>query len=85
MSRVGSASWLAAGFIVFLLCRFVKLRRQRAWVELSATVPTAFVAGICATALDFGGWSELEWRAALFALLCAVTVVALTRLSLYRA
>lgn len=48
------------------------------------TVSAAFLLGVAATALDFGGWHEPDWRAALFAFLGALAAAALFRLTMIR-
>lgn len=63
---MGIALWLGCGFVAFLLARLIPLAR-RAWgVELALTLAAALLLGTLATALDFGGWREPEWRAGLF-------------------
>lgn len=37
--------------------------------ELIASIAAALALGVLATALDFGGWNELDWRPSLLALL----------------
>jgi hypothetical protein len=39
--------------------------------ELITALLISFGAGLAATALDFGGWNEIDWRAALFVAACA--------------
>ena len=48
--------------------------------ELVAAVVAALAFGVVATALDFGGWNEPDWRAGVFAALGAVAAIALVRL-----
>ena len=48
-------------------------------VETIAALTAAVAAGLAATALDFGGWKELDWRAALFAGLSALAVLGIVR------
>ena len=38
------------------------------------------VLGVAATALDFGGWNELDWRAAVFSALGSLALVGLMRM-----
>jgi hypothetical protein len=65
---VGIALWLASGCLAFLIARIVPLARAPRWlVELLLALLTAFACGVLATALDFGGWAEPDWRAAVFA------------------
>ena len=48
--------------------------------ELVAAIVIAFLLGVAATALDFGGWRELDWRAGLLAFLGAAAAVGIFRL-----
>lgn len=65
--RVGVALWLGCGVVAFFLARLIPLAR-RGWIaELALTIAAALLLGAIATALDFGGWSEPDWRAGLFA------------------
>ena len=66
-ARVGVALWLGCGFVAFLLARLIPLARGGWAAELALTLITALALGAIATALDFGGWSEPDWRAGLFA------------------
>ena len=78
--RVGIGLWIVCGLAAGFLARIVPLgRRKRLWIELAAAIVTAFLLGTLATALDFGGWNELEWRATLFAFLGALAAVGITR------
>jgi hypothetical protein len=67
MNGVGIALWLAGGAAAFLIARIVPWARRGWWLELAVTLTVALLLGVLATALDFGGWKELEWRAGLFA------------------
>lgn len=56
------------------------LRRGRAWWgELIAAILGAALCGLIATALDFGGWREPDWRAGVFAALGALTLIGAVR------
>ncbi|HUP61642.1 MAG TPA: hypothetical protein VNA69_14625 [Thermoanaerobaculia bacterium] len=64
---MGITLWLASGVFAFLLARIVPLARRPRWLpELALGILVAFLLGVLATALDFGGWAELDWRAAAF-------------------
>jgi len=77
---VGVSLWLGGGVAAFVLARIIPLARRKGWVaELSATIVTALVLGFVATALDFGGWNEPDWRAGLFAFFGATAVVGALR------
>ncbi|HJQ39528.1 MAG TPA: hypothetical protein VKB93_20485 [Thermoanaerobaculia bacterium] len=64
---MGIALWLGCGVVAFFLARLVPFARRRPWVELAVTLLAALTLGVAATALDFAGWNELDWRAGLFA------------------
>jgi hypothetical protein len=77
---MGIALWIASGLLAFGLTRLLPFGRNRRRVpELAAAVLAALVFGLVATALDFGGWNELEWRAALFAFLGAFAATGVVR------
>lgn len=65
---MGVALWVACGVIAFFLARAVPVGRRKSWLaELLAALIAALLLGVVATALDFGGWREPDWRAGLFA------------------
>lgn len=71
---------MVCGLAAGILARIVPLgTRKRLWLELAAAVLAAFLLGTLATALDFGGWNELEWRAGVFAFLGALAAVGIIR------
>ena len=72
---VGIVLWIGSGFAAFLLARIVPFARARLWVELLATGAVAVLFGVLATALDFGGWQEPDWRAGLFSFFGAMGAV----------
>lgn len=77
---MGAALWTAAGVVGFLVARIVPLRRTARWFpEFGAALLAAAIAGIIATALDFGGWNEPDWRAGLFALLATAAALGALR------
>ncbi|MEK6371849.1 MAG: hypothetical protein AABO58_04060 [Acidobacteriota bacterium] len=76
---MGVAVWLVAGGAAFFVARIVPAGR-RTVLEAIAAIVAAVGAGVAATALDFGGWNEPDWRAGLFVFCCAATVIALIRL-----
>jgi hypothetical protein len=78
---VGIALWTASGIAVFVVARFVPIGRSRRRIaELVTAILAAGVCGVVSTALDFGGWGELDWRAGVLALLGAAAAVAVFRL-----
>lgn len=77
---MGIALWLGSGALAFALARIIPAGRGRARIaELAAALAAAFLLGILATALDFGGWNEFDWRAALFAFLGAFAAAGIAR------
>lgn len=85
IAAVGIALWTAAGGLAFLVARIIPIARQTVvsrwgWLaELIAAVLVALACGLGATALDFGGWREPDWRAGLFAFLGGLAAAGLTR------
>jgi len=78
---IGIALWVVSSVAAFLVARTLPWRRRRTWLgELTMAIVAGVLFGVIATALDFGGWNELEWRAALFAFLGSLAGVGLTRL-----
>ena len=77
---MGLGSWIAAGIVAFALARLLAVRPSRAWLEIATSVLASLLFGFAATILDFGGWQEMEWRAAAFAFLGGATSIALLRL-----
>ena len=77
---MGITLWLLRGVASFVASRAIAAgRTDRRTGEVVAAVVVAFVAGVAATALDFGGWNELDWRAGVFAILCAFAAVGCVR------
>jgi len=77
---VGIALWLGVGLAGFVIARLVPLRRGRGWWgELIAALLGAAACGLIATALDFGGWREVDWRAGVFAFFGAVALAGVIR------
>jgi hypothetical protein len=68
-AEVGIALWLSCGVVSFFLARLVPFARRSPSVELAITLLTALALGVLATALDFSGWNEPDWRAGLLAFL----------------
>ena len=75
---------MVAGGAAWFIARFIPHGRTPA-----AEAVTAFVvpnlAGIAATAFDFGGWNEPDWRAGLFVFFCVAAALAVVRLFALRA
>ena len=83
---MGIALWSGCALVVFFVVRSVPYARPAGWIgELFTALISALAMGLVATALDFGGWKEPDWRAALFVSFgCAATIgaVRLTRILL---
>jgi hypothetical protein len=78
---MGIALWIGSGIIAFGLGRVIRAARPRRWAgELVAAIIAAFALGAAATAMDFGGWRELDWRAGLFAFLGTFAALGISRL-----
>lgn len=77
---MGIAVWLASGGLAVILARIVPAGRppSPAW-EILTALGASLAAGLAATALDFGGWAESDWRARLFAFFAAAAAVGGTR------
>lgn len=77
---MGAALWIATGVAACLIARTVPVGRRRSFaLELVVAVVTAATLGVLATALDFGGWNEPDWRAGLFAFLGAAAAAGALR------
>ena len=77
---MGAAFWLASALSVFLVARIVPAGRNKNYlIELALTLAAAAACGLAATALDFGGWRESDWRAIVFVLLGTALAVGAER------
>ena len=77
---MGIALWMLCAAAVFFTVRYVRFGRPTSWIgELLAVVIGALLIGAIATALDFGGWKEPDWRAALFVLFGSAAVAGAIR------
>jgi hypothetical protein len=69
---MGAALWLASALSIFFAARIVPSGRSHNYfTELIVAVAAALACGILATAVDFGGWRDPDWRAVVFVLLGA--------------
>lgn len=67
---MGAALWVTSALSVFLVARTVPPGRPRGYLtELALVLVSAVLLGFVATALDFGGWRDPDWRAGAFATL----------------
>jgi len=72
---MGIALWAVCGIAATVVARIVPVLRQTQWLsDLLLSLLGAIIGGVIATAMDFGGWNELDWRAGLFAFACALAV-----------
>jgi hypothetical protein len=76
---MGVSVWMIAGGTAWIIARFIPPGRLPA-VEAIAAIVAANLAGIAATALDFGGWNEPDWRAALFVFFWVAAALGLVRI-----
>jgi hypothetical protein len=80
---MGIALWLGCATVVFFIARTVRYARPRRWIgELVTALIAATAMGLIATALDFGGWNEPDWRAALFVFFAAAAIIGALRIIL---
>lgn len=70
----------AAALLAFLIARIVPHGRRGWLLETVFTVLSAVVLEVTATALDFGGSNEPDWRAALFVFFGCGATIAIVRL-----
>ncbi|MEA2166001.1 MAG: hypothetical protein QOK37_4128 [Thermoanaerobaculia bacterium] len=79
---MGIALWIGCAAAVLLSARGVRYGRPARWVgELILVLTSAAIFGMAATALDFGGWNEPDWRAGLFVFFGSAAVIAVNRLA----
>jgi hypothetical protein len=77
---MGIATWFASAAVALAIARTAPLSRPLSLpMEVLLTSVAACCYGLVATALDFGGWNEPDWRAAIFAFLGAATCLPLVR------
>jgi hypothetical protein len=80
---MGIALWVVSSVAAFLLARMAPWRRRHGFTgELSVAILAGLALGIGATALDFGGWNEPDWRAASFVFAGSLAAMAAFRLTI---
>src|SRR5690348_9398945 len=77
---MGIALWIVAGGTACMLARFIRKLRQHWLGELLVALAASMLLGAGATALDFGGWREIDWRAGLFVLFGSFCAIGLFRI-----
>ena len=76
----GLITWLLASAAAFAVARMIPKERAGVVLELGAALVSGTLAGMVATALNFGGWQVVSPHAAGFAAAVAMTAIALVRL-----
>ena len=77
---MGIVLWLVCGAAVFFVTRRSPAGRAVSWlVELLIVMTASLILGALATALDFGGWNEPDWRAGLFVIFGSAAVAGTMR------
>jgi hypothetical protein len=72
--------WITCAAAVFFTIRNIRFGRPSGWIgEISTVLLGALVLGEVATALDFGGWDELDWRAGVFVLFGCFAIAGVMR------
>jgi len=78
---MGIGLWTGCAAVVFLSARSVPFGRPGRWIwELIAALTSALLLGLVATALDFGGWNEPDWRAGLFVVFGSAAAIGVMRI-----
>lgn len=78
---MGALTWVVASMAAVLLAHWMPIRRRHAAaLEAVVAIIAGVICGIGATALDFGGWTEPDWRAALLAFFGAFALVGALRI-----
>ena len=78
---MGIALWSGCALVVFFVVRRVPYARPAGWIgELLTALISVLAMGLLATALDFGGWKEPDWRAALFVTFGCAAIIGAIRL-----
>ncbi|HVT45197.1 MAG TPA: hypothetical protein VMT00_12505 [Thermoanaerobaculia bacterium] len=79
---MGIVAWLAAAGLAIVVARMLPQLRPSGWKgETAVATVIALLAGLVATALDFGGLDEIDPRAVAFAAACAFGSIALVRMA----
>jgi hypothetical protein len=77
---MGVALWCGAAAAAMVVCRFIRIGHARRWfTEGAVALIAAVLLGLLATAMDFGGWNELDPRTAAFAFFGAMAAIGFFR------
>lgn len=83
---VGSLSWVVVALAATAIARRSAIGvRRRLVLEITVAMLGAMLFGALATARDFGGWAQLDWRSATFAFLGALAAIGAARIRLHSA
>lgn len=75
---MGFLIWLASGVAAFVIARLLPARSSVV-AETATALGAGVAGGVLATALDFGGWNQIDPRAALLAFLAAAAALGVLR------
>lgn len=80
---MGIVTWVFAAVLAFAVARGLASGRRAGWLAEAALALTATaVLGLGATALDFGGWDEPDWRAGFFVLTGTFAAIGMLRFAI---
>jgi hypothetical protein len=80
---MGIALWVISSVAALVLARMAPWRRRRrCFGEIFVSLLAGLALGAVATALDFGGWNEPDWRAGVFVFLGAAAAIGTLRLTI---
>ena len=78
---MGIVTWITGGLLAALIARFLPPRGTvKIPLDLGVAIASSSLLGLAATALDFGGWREADWRAAVFVTLGSLACLGALRL-----
>ena len=73
---MGAVTWLFSALAVFAIARIIPPGRPPLFRgEFLLAIVAGAALGLTATVLDFGGWNEPDWRAALLILFGALAAI----------
>lgn len=78
---MGIGIWLLSAAAAAAVTQIIPAGRDGRWVvESLLAIGVGLMLGVLATALDFGGWNEIDWRAAALSALGGFLAVGVSRL-----